>query len=199
MWFVNWTSVCNTTIRICHLEAGYQKIALSNCKVTVVATLPLTSIIRRAGKVIPLPLRIRNAARCLFWKVNTRKRTKSKGTECLLHALWMIVVIEEALTNLIKNNIARVGNTGNQINGAVTRKKPTVHAVLLAKTSPETRAIPAGISVTNAIFESGKGSKCFDGRSRWILSSNCAVHQRIVCLFRRKRIPVRTGNTSNKH
>ena len=199
MWLINWTSVCNATVRICHLKTGYQQVALANSKVTVVTTLPLTSIIRRAGKVIPLPLCIWNTARRLFWKINTRKRAKSKSTECLLHAFWMIVVIEEALTNLIKNNIARVGNTGNQINCAVARKKPAVHAVLLAKTSPETRAIPAGISVTNAIFESGKGSKCFDGRSRWILSSNCAVHQRIVCLFRRKRIPVRTGNTSNKH
>ena len=199
MRFVNWTSVCNTTICICHLKAGYQKIALSNCKVTVVATLPLTSIIRRAGKVIPLPLCIRNATRCLFWKVNTRKRTKSKGTECLLHALWMIVVIEKALTNLIKNNIARVSDTGNKVNGAVSRKQPAMHTVLLAKSCPKARAIPAGISIANAVLESSKGSKRLDGRARWILASNSAVHQRVVCFFRRKRIPVRTGNTSNKH
>ena len=116
-----------------------------------------------------------------------------------MHALWMIVVIEEALTNLIKNNVARVGNTGNQINGAMTRKKPTVHAVLLAKTSPKTCAIPAGVSITNAVLKSSKGSKRLDGRTRWILASNSAVHQRVVCLFRRKRIPVRAGNTTNKH
>ena len=199
MWLINWTSVCNATVRICHLKTGYQQVALANSKVTVVTTLPLTSIIRRAGKVIPLPLSIWNTTRRLFWKVNTRKSSKSKGTECLLHTLGMIVVVEEALTNLIKNNVARVSDTSNEVNSAMARKQPAVHTVLLAKSCPKTCAIPAGISIANAVLKSSKGSKRLNGRTSWILAGNSAVHQRVVCLFRRKRIPVRAGNTANKH